>query len=119
MRLFFSSRLQAKNRMDLAKKFEDATASASYASVNISTSILNRPYPIVRARRITTKFGSTVLLSIRNTDEQLVQIFLPRRYASVVSDEDIAKINSSSIYLNLLYKGMSEKTKSYLLAIDE
>jgi len=105
--------------MDLAKKFEDDTANASSASVNISTLTLNRPYPFVCARRITTRFGSTVLLSIRDTDEQLVQIFLPRRYASVVSDEDIAKINFRSIYLNLVYKGMCEKTKSYLLAIDE
>jgi len=104
--------------MDLAKKFEDATASDSCASVNIGSLILNRPYPIVRAKRITTKFGSTVLLSIRDTDELLVQIFLPKRYASVVSDEDIAKINSRSIYLHLVYKGMCEKTKSYLLAID-
>ena len=102
--------------MDLAKKFEDATASAS---VNISTLILNRPYPIVCARRITTRFGSTVLLSIRDTDEQLIQIFFPRRYASVVSDEDIAKINSRSIYLNLVYKGICEKTKSSFLAIDD
>ena len=78
--------------MDLAKKFEDATASTSSASVNISTLILNRPYPIVRARRITTRFGFKVLLYIRDRDEQLVQIFLPRRYASVVSDEDIAKL---------------------------
>ena len=89
MRLFFlPANTQKKLRMDLAKKFEDATAGASSASVNISTLILNRPYPIVRARRITTRFGSTVLLSIRDTDEQLVQIFLPRRYASVVSVED-------------------------------
>ena len=105
--------------MDLAKKFEDATASASCASVNNCSLILNRPYPIVRAKRKTTKFGSTVLLSIRDTDEQLVQIFLPKRYASVVSDEDIAKIISRSIYLNLVYKDMCERTKSFLLAIDE
>jgi len=84
--------------MDLAKKFEDATASAS---VNISSLILNRPYPIVRAKRVTTKFGSTVLLSIRDTDEQLIQIFLPKRYASVVSDDDISKINSRTKYINL------------------
>jgi len=104
--------------MDLEKKFEDATASASCASVNIRSLILNRPYPIVCAKRITTKFGSTVLLSIRDIDVQLLQIFPPKRYASVVSDEDIAKIISRSIYLNLVYKGMCEKTKSYLLAID-
>ena len=99
--------------MDLAKKFEDATASASCASVNTSILILNRPYPIVRAKRITTKFESTVLLSIRDTDVQLIQIFLPKRYASVVSDDDISKINSRTKYLNLVYKGMCEKTRSY------
>jgi len=104
--------------MEVAKKFENATVSASSASVTISTLVLNTLYPIVRAKRITTKFGSTVLLSIRDSDEQLVQIFFPKRLASVVSDEDIAKINSRSIYLNLMYKGICEKTKSYLLAID-
>ena len=104
--------------MDLAKKFEDATTSASCASVNISSLILNRPYPIVRAKRVTTKFGSTVMLSIRDTDEQLIQIFLPKRYASVVSDDDISKINSRTKYINLVYKGLCEKTRSYLLAID-
>jgi len=91
MQLFFFP-LQTK-RMDLTKKFEDATASATCASVNISSLILNRPYPIVRAKRKTTKFGSTVLLSLRDTDEQLVKTFFAKRYASVVSDEDIAKIN--------------------------
>ena len=105
--------------MDLTKKFEDATASASCASVNISSLILNRPYRIVRAKRVTTKFGSTVMLSIRDTDEQLIQIFLPKRYASVVSDDDISKINSRTKYINLVYKGMCEKTRSCLLAIDE
>ena len=105
--------------MDLAKKFEDATASASCAYVNISTLILNRLYPIVCAKRITTKIGSIVLLYIRDTDEQLVQIILPKRYASVVSDEVISNINSRSIYLNFVYKGMCEKSRSYLLAIDE
>ena len=118
MQLFFLAAYRQK-RMDLAKKFEDATASAFCASVNICSLILSRPYPIVRAKRITTKFGSTVLLSKGDTDEQLVQIFLPKRYACAVSDEDMAKINSRSIYLNLVYKGMCERTKSYLLAMDE
>jgi hypothetical protein len=105
--------------MDLAKKFDDATASASCTSINISSLILNRPYPIVRAKRVTTKFGSTVVLSLRDADEELIQIFLPKRYASVVSDDDISNINSRTKYINLVYKGICEKTRSYLLAIEE
>jgi len=106
MQLFFFP--LTDKRKDLAKKFEDVTAGDSCASVNINSLILNRPCPIVRAKRITTKFGSTVLLSIREPDEQFVQIFLSKRYASVVSDEDITKINSRSIYLNLVYKACAK-----------
>ena len=98
--------------MDQAQKFVVASAIASSASVNIRSLVVNRLYPIVRAERITIKFGSTVLLSIRDSNEQVVQIFLPKRYANVVSDVDMDKINSRSIYLNLVYKGICEKNKS-------
>jgi len=101
--------------MDLAKRFEEATTTAS---VNISSLIQNRPYPIVHAKRINTKYGPTFLLSIRDVDEKLVDIFLSKRYANVVTDEDLENINSRSVYLNLVYKGLCESSRSYLLAID-
>jgi len=101
--------------MDLAKRFEEATSSIS---VNISSLVMNKLYPIVRAKRINTKFGTTVLLSIRDSDEKIVQIFLPKRYSYVVSDDDMEKINSEAVYLNLVYKGICDASKSYLLAID-
>ena len=53
--------------MDPAKRFEEATATAC-ALVNISSLILNRPYPIFCAKRINTKYGPTVLLSIWDVD---------------------------------------------------
>ena len=58
------------------------------------------------------------MLSIRDSDEKLVQIFLLKRYANVMSNEDMEKINSRSVYLNLVYKGICETARSYLLAID-
>ena len=103
-----------RKRMDLAKRFEEATSSTSF---NISSLVMNRLYPIVCAKRINTKFGSTVLLSIRDSNEN-VQIFLPKRYSDIVSDNDMEKINSKAVYLNLVYKGICDTSKSYLLAID-
>jgi len=97
------------------KRFVEATTTAS---ANISSLILNRPYPIVHAKRINTKYGPTVLLSIRDVDEKIVDIFLPKRYANVVTDEDLENINCRSLYLNLVYKGLCESSNSYLLAID-
>jgi len=72
--------------MDLAKRFEEATATAS---VNISSVILNRPYPIVNAKRINTKYGPTVLFPIPEVNEMIVDIFLPKHYTNVVKDEGL------------------------------
>jgi len=93
-----------RHEMDLAKRFEDAAASAS---VNIISLILIRPYPIVCGKRINTKYRPTVLLSIRDVDEKLVDIFVPKRYHNFFSDDDLEKINSSSVYLNLCIKAFA------------
>jgi len=50
-------------------------------------------YPIISAKRITTKIGPTFLLIIRDSQEDPAQIFLPRRYGAVIADDDIEKIN--------------------------
>jgi len=83
--------LPYRQRMDLAKRFEEANSSTS---VIISTSLINILYPIVRAKPINTKFEPTILLSIRESDENIVQIFLPKRYGDVVYDDDIKKLIS-------------------------
>jgi len=101
--------------MDLAKRFEEAT---SYISVNLSSLEVNKLYPIVRAKRITTKYRPTVLLSIRDYEASMVQIFLPKRYCAVISDDDFDKINSNAVSLNLVYNDIFEAYKSYLLAIE-
>ena len=72
--------------MNLAKRFEVA---ASSTSINISSLVINRLYPIIRAKRINTKIGPTDLLSMRESDENLVEIFLTKPYANIVSDENM------------------------------
>jgi len=101
--------------MYLAKKFEEAT---SCKTININSLEKEKLYPIARAKRITSKYGPTVLLTVRVSESCVVQIFLQKRYSAVISDDDVDKISNSAVSLNLVYKGMCETSKSYLLAIE-
>jgi hypothetical protein len=84
-------------------------------TVKIGSLETERPYPIKHAQRVDTRFGPTVLLSIRDSDFTLRKVFLPRRYSEVVSDEDIDCINSGKAKLNLVYKGVCAQTNGLLL----
>jgi len=88
--------------MKLEKRFEEATA---YSSVNVTSLEPNKLYPIVRAKRISTKYGTTVLLTLRVSETNIVQVFLPKRYSEVMSDEDMDSFNSKAVALHLVYKG--------------
>ena len=101
--------------MELAKKFEEAT---SCQSVNINSLDTDKKYPIVRTKQITSKFGPTVLLTIRNSESTTVQTVLAKRYSVVISDDDIEKINNKVVSLNLIYMRICEKSRSYLLKIE-
>ena len=60
--------------MELAKIEE----TSSCKTVNINNLQINRKYKIIGAKRITTKFGSTVLLTIRDSKSDAIQIFLSK-----------------------------------------
>ena len=90
----FQARLPAD--MDLAKRFEEATA---YASVNVTSLEPHKLYPIIRAKRIPTKYVPTVVLTLRISETNIVQVFLPERYSEVLSDTDMDSINSKTVSL--------------------
>jgi len=79
---------------------------------------VDKKYPIVRARRVSTKFGDTVLLTLQDSAFHLVKVFLPQRYAEVFSDDDITSINDKTATLSIVYKGVCVSTKSHLLEIE-
>jgi len=101
--------------MDLTKHFEEATA---YASVNVNTLEPHKLYAIIRAKIIPTKYGLSFVLPLRIAETNNVKHFLPKRYSDVVSDADIDAIKSKAVPLHLMYKGVRESSKSYLLAIE-
>jgi hypothetical protein len=73
------SRLQ----MSLAKKFLEASACRTVKIGSLGT---EKSYPITHAQRFGTRFGLTVLLSIRESEFALKKLFLPLRYSGVITD---------------------------------
>ena len=73
---------------------------ASGQIVQIHTLDMGRPYPVTFARRLTTQFGPTVLLTLQADETINIKFYLPRRYAEGFGDQDIEE----KIY-KLIYKG--------------
>jgi len=101
--------------MALAQRFNEVTTDITH----ISELDVNMKYPIEQADRITTRFGDTVLLSIRDTAaDRLHKVFLPQRYGAAFKDEDIQSINEGTVDLWLVSKGKCPKTNAYQLAVE-
>ena len=62
--------------MDLTRKFFEAE---DCGVIKLDQMVLNRKYPIVRAKRVITQYGGSVLLTVEGSPEQLVKVFLPNR----------------------------------------
>lgn len=78
----------------------------------------DRKYAIVRAERVMTHLGHTVLLTVKDSPRHILKLFLPKRYARVVSDTDILHANMNPEILCLVYRGFDELSR-YILHIEE
>jgi len=101
--------------MDIGKRFDEATA---YNTVSVASLEPHKRYPVIRAKRLSTKYGMSVVFTLRNSDANVVQVFLPQRYSDVVTDADILSNNSECNDINLVYKGVCESSKAYILAVE-
>ena len=102
-------------QMAFAARFKEVTTDITH----ISELDVNVKYPIERADRLTTRYGETVLLSIRDTAaDRLHKVFLPQRYGATFKDEDIQPINEGTIDLWLMSKGKCLKSNAYQLSVE-
>jgi len=113
--LFISATARQPIDMDLAKRFEEATA---YASVSVSSLEPHKQYPITQAKHISTKYGLSFVLTVWVSESGVVQVFLPQRYSDVMTDADLESFISKEVTLLLVYKSFCESSKAYLLAIE-
>jgi hypothetical protein len=94
--------------INLVKKFEMFTWDKT---VSVCVLERNRKYLIIRAKRLKTRICPALVLTFRDSQEDLAQVFLPRRYSDVVSDDHIEKFNIHAVSLYLVYSGVCEATK--------
>ena len=62
--------------------------------MKLSSLQVDRKYPITHVKRVGTRFGPAIVLTIRDTPDQILEVFMPRRFYSAFSDEDLEEINS-------------------------
>jgi hypothetical protein len=74
------------------------------------------PYPIERAEKIQTRYGETILLTLKESTETFVKVFLPERYGDLFTDDDIKSVNKKSVIRALKYCGTI--SNSFVLEIE-
>ena len=112
LRVFFLMRYLSRNLsfraiMDLAQKFDGVTCPTN---ISVSELDVNLKYRILQGRRQTTRFGPTVILTVKNENAAPDQLFLPRRYSDVFLTPTLNKliqmmysyISSSNEFVQLL-----------------
>jgi hypothetical protein len=101
--------------MDLASKFRMTTAGNT---VKIITLKMHSAYPIERVEKVQACFGEAVLLTLRESPQTYVKVFLPRRYGALFTEDDLKAINKKSVSLALRYYGNCPESNSYILELE-
>jgi len=100
--------------MAFAQSFIEVTSDVTH----ISELEVFRSYPIERADRVTTRFGDTIILAFRDSEDRLSKVFLPQRYGAAFKDNDLQSINEGITSWNLVSKGRGPGTNAYQLAVE-
>ena len=59
---------------------------------------MNTAYPIESAEKFQTTFGEAMLLTLQESPQTSVKVFLPRRYGALFTDNDLHSINEKSLF---------------------
>ena len=99
--------------MEFHSKFHQVSA---IGTVKVRDLVVDTKYPILRAERVMTHLGHTIPLTIKNQTRYILKVFLPKRYARVITDTDIMFVNTNPEYYCLIYRGFDELTR-YILDV--
>jgi len=95
-------------QMELQAKFNCVS---SIRTCKIKELSINTPYAILGAERAMTHLGRTVILTLLGGTDTILKVFLPKRYARVVSNKDIEHINHHPRFHYLIYEGFDSLSR--------
>jgi hypothetical protein len=71
-----------------------------------------------RAEKVKTKYGEAIVLTLQEFLHTFVKVFLPKRYGSLFTDDELRYINEKTISLSPNYLGTHTASNSYILEIE-
>jgi hypothetical protein len=101
-------------QMDLASKFHEEATCNLIPVDNLQVEVKNL---IFRAERVNTRYGPSIVLTLRAPESRRYKVYLPRRYCALVTDDVITAINQNHAVLYLVYMGTCRSTSQHLLNI--
>jgi len=66
-------------------------------TIRITSLKTDSSYPIERAENVQTRYGEAVLLTLKESSQMYVKVFLPRRYGALFSVDDLKSINEKTV----------------------
>jgi len=87
-------------------------------TIRITSLKTDSSYPIERAEKVQTRYGEAILLTLKESSQVYLKMFLPRRYGALFSEDDLKSINEKTVSLALRYHGTCSTSNSYILEIE-
>jgi hypothetical protein len=100
--------------MALSHNFRDALFGTA---VRISSLAIDKSYPVLHTERLETKYGTSVLLTLLGSDDNVTKVFSPKRYSVVFADDCTTTVNDMTVQYHMTLKGKCFKSNSYILQI--
>jgi hypothetical protein len=72
--------------------------------MNVSDLRHDERYRVTHAKRIETRHGKRVVLTLLE-DDRVISVFLPKRYGDAMDDSDMQDINTRRLEYYLIYRG--------------
>jgi hypothetical protein len=98
--------------MSLTQKFKEAL---SGLTVSVSALRQGTRYRVRQAKRVETRHGSRIVLTLLEEDDNVISVFLPKRYGDAMEDSDLHDINTRRLQYYIIYRRKSSVSQALIV----